>query len=197
MSIQLVCALVVPLAVWEQLRHDTLLLWAGAIATLAALSFRAWWHSRQAPPRRTASARSLRRVILHAVLLGSLWGLLPLMSYDLTDTESRYFIGMLVTGMVCAGGFALAAVPVAGTLFVAIVGSGATVALALRGGSLAPVFALQLGGYSVIVIYTVWGIGPHDGRTHGGRSQGIAPERCDLAAAQGFRGPDHGSPVGA
>ncbi|RZL30530.1 MAG: sensor domain-containing diguanylate cyclase, partial [Rubrivivax sp.] len=156
MSIQLVCALVVPLALWRESRHEALLPWAGAITMLAVLSFRAWWQSRARPPRRTASPRSLRRVLWHALLLGSLWALLPLMTYDLTDPESRYLVGVLVTGMVCAGGFALAAVPVAGTLFVALVGSGAASALALRGGALAHVFAMQLAGYSAIVIYTVW-----------------------------------------
>jgi len=156
MSIQLLCALIVPLALWQQLRHDALLLWSCAITALAAVSFRAWWQSRSGPPRRTASTRSLRRVILHAALLGSLWGLLPLLCHDLADADARYFVGMLVTGMVCAGGFALAAVPVAGTLFVALVGSGAAVAVAWRGGALAPVFAMQLGGYSAIVVYTVW-----------------------------------------
>jgi len=156
MSIQVVCAAVVPLALWGQLRHEALMLWACAIAALAALSFRAWWKSRSAPPRQTASARSLRRVVLHALLLGLLWALLPLMSHDLADPDARYLVGVLVSGMVCAGGFALAAVPVAGTLFVALVGTGAAAALALRGGPLAWVFAAQLAGYAAIVIYTVW-----------------------------------------
>jgi diguanylate cyclase (GGDEF)-like protein/PAS domain S-box-containing protein len=156
MSIQLVCALVVPAALWHQLPHAALLLWSCAIAALAALSFRAWWKSRAAPPRESASARSLRRVVLHALLLGLLWALLPLMGSGLADPEARYLVGVLVSGMVCAGGFALAAVPVAGTLFVALVGTGATVALAMRGGAMAWVFAMQLAGYAAIVVYTVW-----------------------------------------
>ena len=156
MSIQLMCALVVPMTLWQQVSHEALLVWALAITALAAMSFRAWGHSRTAPPRLTASRRSVRRVVLHALLLGSLWALLPLFTYDSNDQDARYLVGVLVTGMVCAGGFALAAVPVAGTLFVVLVGAGAAVALALRGGALAPVFAMQLAGYAAIVVYTVW-----------------------------------------
>ena len=156
MSIQLACALVVPLTLWQQVSPAALLAWAIAVAALAAISLKAWWNARRGPPRATASVRSLQRVVLHALLLGALWALLPLLAHDLADAESRYLIGVLVTGMVGAGGFALTAVPLAGTLFVALVGAGAAAGVALRGGALAPVFALQLAGYAAIVIYTVW-----------------------------------------
>ena len=156
MSIQLVCALTVPLTLWPLTSHATLLLWSAAITALAMLSLRAWWRYRRGPTRLTASPRGLRRVLLHSLVLGGLWTVLPLMSHDIGDAEAHYLVGMLVTGMVCAGGFALAAVPVASTLFVLLVGSGAALALALRGGPLAGVFATQVAGYAAVVIFTVW-----------------------------------------
>lgn len=156
MGIQLGCAAVVPVALWGWLSATVLWLWSGSLAVLALTALRAWWLGRRRPPRTTASLRALRRVVAHAAMLGSLWSLLPLLTYDLSDPEARYLVGLLVTGMICAGGFALAAVPVAATLFVAMVGTGAAVSLALRGGPLAWVFALQLAGYAAIVIYTLW-----------------------------------------
>ncbi len=156
MSIQLACALVVPIALWTLVPAVALLLWSAAISLLALVSFRAWWKARRGPPRATASLRALRRIVLHALMLGTLWALLPLMSHDVTDVEAHYLVGILVSGMICAGGFAMAAVPWAGSLFVGLMGCGATVAVALRGGPLAWAFAMQLTGYTAVVIFTVW-----------------------------------------
>lgn len=156
MSVQMACALVVPVTLWNDLPKHQLIVWAAAIGALAFVSIRAWWRSYRRPAPRTASERAISRVVLHAALLSSLWALLPAMARDLADPEARYLIGILVTGMVCAGGFALAVVPIAGTVFVAIVGVGAAAELSRRGGPLALPLTLQLIGYAAIVIYTVW-----------------------------------------
>ena len=63
---------------------------------------------------------------------------------------------MVTTGMVCAGGFALASVPVAATSYVLILGLGSAAGLGLSDHRDGVGVGLMLLTYSAIVIYSVW-----------------------------------------
>ena len=79
-------------------------------------------------------------------------GPLPLSLLGQLDAETKFFIGMIMTGIVCAGGFALNTVPAAATAWVALLGSGSVVALWRSDLNVAGGVAPLLGVYSFIVI---------------------------------------------
>lgn len=157
MPINLLNVLVVVLAVWsEPIHHAALLAWSAVVTMLALMGFLGWWHARQQPERKTASRRAMRRGATQAALLGLAWGALPLMFYADLGMVSKFYVGMVTTAMLCAGGFALSAMPVAGTAYV--VGLGAPAVLALLNSGLAHSysFAALFLVYSLVVIYSVW-----------------------------------------
>ncbi len=150
-----------------------LLLWSAAVLSLAGAGFRGWWVTRRNPRRARASRRALRHAAWQGALLAAAWGLLPALQFAQLDPELQFFVGMVTTGMICAGGFALSGVPVAATVWVAVLGSGAMAALlqadlAHRGGVM-----LMLGAYCLTVVASVW----TSARTLGARL--VAEARAD------------------
>ncbi|TDP61596.1 PAS domain S-box-containing protein/diguanylate cyclase (GGDEF)-like protein [Roseateles toxinivorans] len=133
-----------------------LLFWSLAIAGVVVLGVRAWLRLRSRPTWLSASPRALRRATHHAALLGALWAALPLALFPDSDGPGQLLIATITTGMMCAGGFALATTPAAGTAYVLIVGLGAALSLFLADFPLAlPVGALLL-IYMMIVVASVW-----------------------------------------
>ena len=88
--------------------------------------------------------------------MASLWALLPLSLFAGLDAEAQFFVGMVTTGMICAGGFALSTVPVAATAWVALLGTGSVAALWRSDLLVGAGAAAMLGVYSVIVIFCAW-----------------------------------------
>ncbi len=159
-----------PLAVVANLLNVALVLWAfradgpwafllpwGALVTLLALrGIQGWWRMRGQPPRETASPRALRRAVVAGALLASFWGALPLALLAGGTSEQQLLVATVTTGMICAGGFALATVPWAGTVYVAVLGGSGAVALFLSDLGVAATLGGLLLVYCLIVIGSVW-----------------------------------------
>ncbi|MEO8280391.1 MAG: EAL domain-containing protein [Ideonella sp.] len=155
MAVNVANAGVICLVTWSQVSHTFLLGWSAAICGLAALGLRGWLHGR-GRSRRTASMRGMRRAVVQASALSALWAVLPLSLLAKVDTGAQFIVGMVVTGMVCAGGFALSTVPAAATAWVVMLGTGSVLALWRSGMSVAGGAALMLGLYCCIVIFSAW-----------------------------------------
>jgi len=141
---------------WSSARHGFLVIWTLVLAAVVARSLRVWWRSNGRPPPASVSLRTLRRATWHAAALAALWALVPMVLFPGADGAHRMLIAAIATGMMCAGGFALATTPAAGTAYVLILGSGAAFALFASHFALAwPVGALLL-IYACIVIASVW-----------------------------------------
>jgi diguanylate cyclase (GGDEF)-like protein/PAS domain S-box-containing protein len=140
---------------WAGGQHAFLVVWALAVVALAARSLRAWAARRNAGPRETAPARAVRRATLQAALLAVLWAAMPLALFPGAAPEQQLLVATVVTGMICAGGFALATLPQAGVAYVAILGVGSALALATSGLRLAPVIGTLLLVYCGVVIASV------------------------------------------
>jgi diguanylate cyclase (GGDEF)-like protein/PAS domain S-box-containing protein len=141
---------------WPIGHHLFLACWGLGIGTLVVLGLRAWrrWRGRSAWT--TASRRALRRSTLQAALLAAFWGTMPLVLFPGADGERQVLVATITTGMICAGGFALATTPAAGTAYVLILGTGAAVALLRADMGLALPIGLLLLIYSLIVVASVW-----------------------------------------
>ena len=154
MAINLMNAVIIDIALWDQSDAVWQSVWSAVVFLMAIGGLRGWWQSRRRV-RNTASRRAVRHAAVQAALLGGVWGLLPVFVFPVIDLESKFYIGLVVTGMICAGGFALTSLPLAATAYVITIGTGATWALWHSGLELAHGFSLVLAAYCVIVIHSV------------------------------------------
>ena len=85
--------------------------------------------------------------MVHGGVFGALWGVVPVMTFPGAPAPIQLVIGCLSAGMMCAGGFVLATVPLAGCFYVGMILAGAIYALLSEGTS------LYLGLTALLVIY--------------------------------------------
>jgi diguanylate cyclase (GGDEF)-like protein/PAS domain S-box-containing protein len=155
LAANLLNVLLVAVAFWPLPQRTFVVVWGLTVGALVGHAMGAWLRSRRTL-RQTASLRALRRATLHATLLAALWALMPLVLFPGADGPRQLLVATISTGMMCAGGFALATTPLAGTAFVGILGGGAALALARSDFPLAlPVGALLV-IYCLIVLSSVW-----------------------------------------
>ena len=134
-----------------------LVAWAAAIFWAVQGGLRVWFRWRKRPNAwLSASPRVMRRAALNAAALGALWGAMPLLLFQRADGPHQLLIATIVTGMICAGGFALATTPVAGTAYVLVLGTCTAGAFFNAEFSLAWAATGLLIIYSLIVIASVW-----------------------------------------
>jgi len=143
-------------AFWNVADRALLVGWGLAVAGVVARGMRLWWRLRNRTARRKASQRALRRAVLHAGVLAGLWGLVPLLLLPGADGAHQLLVATITTGMMCAGGFVLATVPVAGTVYVLILGTSSAVALVRADFPLVWPVGMLLLVYAGIVIASVW-----------------------------------------
>ncbi|NBN78790.1 EAL domain-containing protein [Microvirga tunisiensis] len=130
------------------------LLWAGAILTTQFVALRGWWRSLRQPVE-AASPRALRAVTIHASILSALWTLGPLGLMMTDDPANLLLIACVSTGLICAGGFALATVPMAATAWVVITALAAAGTLLIEDLSVSLSILLLLCTYCLIVLGSV------------------------------------------
>ncbi len=124
-----------------------LLVWAALILLMALNYIRGWAFGRARPPGRPASRRAMRRAVWHAVLFGALWAAVPVMTLG-QALSVQLLVGSLSAGMMCAGAFVLATVPMAGLAFVAMLLVGDYYALVYAGLS-----TVNLGLTALLTVY--------------------------------------------
>jgi signal transduction histidine kinase len=132
-------------------------IWALLIFAVAISYGRNWLRDRRHQARRSASRRAIRKAILNGALFGALWGVVPAVTFPHAPLEIQLIVAGLTSGMLCAGGFVLATVPLAGVSYVALVAAGAYFAL-LQDGS--PIYvgltALMTVYIAVIIVNLNW-----------------------------------------
>ena len=129
----------------------------GACVVLTmAFGLRGWVRRRRRGPRTAASVRSMRRATREAAWLGLLWGALPALVFPTASTDLQFLLGMVITGMLCAGGFALSSTPAAATAYVGALFAGAMLAVLRWQDPIANGVAAMLVVYTGTVVYCVW-----------------------------------------
>ena len=103
--------------------------WCAVLMTCIIISSRAWITQRKHPPLERVSMRALKRTSLHATILGGILAVLPILTFDSKDPLNTLVLTSMCTGMICAGGFALATVPQAAIRYVLILTAGCEIAL--------------------------------------------------------------------
>jgi signal transduction histidine kinase len=127
-------------------------IWAFLVFALAAYYGRNWLRSRRLGTRRPSSRRAMRRVVLNGAVFGALWGVVPALCFPGAPLQIQLMIGVLTSGMMCAGGFVLAPAPLAGVAYVAMVAAGSAYALSKEHSPVYLGLAALLVSYTAVLI---------------------------------------------
>jgi signal transduction histidine kinase len=100
----------------------------GCVLTLCLSYYGRVWRrtKRRRDAGRPASGKAIGRAVLHGGLFGAVWGVVPVLVCPYNPPYLQVTVGCITAGMICAGGFILATVPLAGGLFVTLLLAGAT-----------------------------------------------------------------------
>jgi diguanylate cyclase (GGDEF)-like protein len=148
MSGNIVAALTIVLGLWPEGSGQAAFIWSFALITFALFIY---LRRRSAAGRvlRSRSTRSIRRVTFNAFLLGLLWSIPPAFFFVEAGHDLQLLMACLVIGMLCAGAFALAAVPLAAFAFILPVFAGAA------SGFLRADDRVYLGVAALLALYTL------------------------------------------
>ncbi|MDF3809655.1 PAS domain-containing sensor histidine kinase, partial [Rhodopseudomonas sp. BAL398] len=150
MTINLINAGIVMVTFWHEGPRSFLIAWAIAIGIIATMSVRAWFRARQKRPRE-ASANAIRRMIVQALILGLIWGSLPVVLFAKAEPRDQLILACLITGMISGGAFALSTVQRAGLAYMWAMVLCSAVALSLSEGSAYMITGLFLLLYAVFM----------------------------------------------
>jgi signal transduction histidine kinase/ActR/RegA family two-component response regulator len=128
-------------------------IWALLLLAVTWRFLLAWARRREA--KAVASRRAIRRVIQNAALFGLLWGVVPLATFPGAPLQVQLFVASLAAGMMSAGAFVLAAVPLAAMSYVAIVGGGALIVLLQQSSAVYLALIALLASYTVVIVVGV------------------------------------------
>jgi diguanylate cyclase (GGDEF)-like protein len=144
-------ALALVIALWGTAILGAVQLWAFVVITSSTFLYlrRRADASRSKPT--TASPRVIRRSAIYALIMGLLWGFVPLFFFEDASSQGQLVILCLTTGMICGGAFALSTIPTAAIAFMSpIVAGFAITVLHMR----QPVFYL-VAGLSIVYAFVL------------------------------------------
>lgn len=129
--------------------------WSLTLAVIIFLGAKAWLKQRNSLMPSKTSPRALKQAAIHALLLGSIWGLLPIVALDGNLGSKSVFLITVLTGMICAGGFALSSIPQAAFLYVCSLTGCFVIALTLTNFESYWPLIILLGLYAFIICSAV------------------------------------------
>ena len=143
-------ALTLPVAVAPWLRWS----WCGLLCAMCALGLVGWLRHRRKIPTRV-SPKVVRKSMLHAGVLASLWATLPWTIFPSGSPSAQILIAGVMLGMVAGGGFVLTPLAPAAVVFTAIIGVSTSAAVAQYSDRLAAVLSALMAIYTVVTIAAV------------------------------------------
>ena len=130
MGANLFNAMLVIMAVHDQLPLFEQIAWLVALVMLWAPVLRAWLHHRGRNAA-TASRRAIRSVVWNAGVLALAWGVPMIFWFPNGSPDVQLLLAVVVLGMLCGGAFGMASVPMASLLYIAVLGGASMIALAV------------------------------------------------------------------
>jgi diguanylate cyclase (GGDEF)-like protein len=116
MTVNVVNAAVISFLFWDTGVNAFLIIWSSLIGGVVIAAFLSWRRTWRKPPK-TTSERGVKRLYLHATILGAVWGAVPLALFPESDTMHQLFLAAMMTGMISGGAFGLSTVPKAGLAY--------------------------------------------------------------------------------
>jgi diguanylate cyclase (GGDEF)-like protein len=149
-------AVVLALALWNSADGWLSVAWAVGvicIATFAGLKARASW--RVSVPQ-FVSRRAIYRLVRNALILGSIWAIVPVAFFAKASNGGQLVITCLCAGMLAGGAFAFATIPIAAIAFVAPILVGTAVCLAGIGDFVYLLVAVLVVVYACVLLRGVF-----------------------------------------
>ena len=131
--------------------------WVVSLAAAVTSAGHAFYVRQTRTVRPTASVRAIRKSTLHALVLSLIWAAVPILWLSGTTIEARLMVATLITGMICAGGFALATVPTAAFVYVIVITIGSMIGVLQAFDGYVIPFGILLAGYAATVLLSVNG----------------------------------------
>ena len=97
-SVNLVNAALIAVLFWNRLGGVTPALWLAAAWLMALLQLRDWARARKAPIKKV-SERTVRQAVVHAVVVGTVWGSAGLLFFDPYSIAYQIFLAFALGGM--------------------------------------------------------------------------------------------------
>ena len=141
----IVACLVYPIA-----SPQALFSWLAAIAVVVSGAMRGWLKRKRLSPK-TSSHRTIKRAARSALLFGLIWAAVPALWLAPSQPANQIVIIAIVTGMICAGGFALATIPLGALAYVGAVCIGTFVGIAQSQNLQVEFLGMLLAIYAMIV----------------------------------------------
>lgn len=142
-------AVIIIVAFWSTPQRASVLLWGFPLITFSVFIYLKRRAAKSRRRRKTAPERLIFRAVINAFVLGCLWACLPLFFFIDAPAAGRIIIITVTIGMLCAGSFVLAPIPIAGLAYLLplVLAGGATL---VRAGE--PVYLLIIG---LLIVYSV------------------------------------------
>ncbi len=149
-------AIILAIALWHSADWLRASIWTAAVAGGAA-----WigWQSRAS--RRIAkpqfvSRRTMHRLVLNAVVLGSAWAIVPVAFFANASNGGQLVITCLCAGMLAGGALAFATIPIATIAFTTPIFIGSTICLYRIGDFVYLLVAILLAIYGFVLLRAVF-----------------------------------------
>jgi len=94
-----------------------MLVWAGVLFFVMFMGMRTWYRSRNRQERRLASPSAMRRAVANGLIVGCLWGFVPVLLLPIQADAVKLVTGIGIAGVLCAAGFVLAVLPAVAIAF--------------------------------------------------------------------------------
>lgn len=154
--INLVNVIAAAASLYNQISIPSIGLWSFFVITLNIASYKSWYKWKKNRVARSVSARTGKISVVHAGVLGIVWGALPLFFFCKIDNVAQFYIATMIIGMICAGGFALTSLPMAATAYVLSLTICFVIGIARSNFFTAKEYNFLVIIYGITVIYSVW-----------------------------------------
>ena len=94
---------------------------------------------------------------MHAAILAATWAVVPIVWFPNVDPQAQLVLGTVITGMICAGGFALATVPRAAVAYIVLLSVGSLIGLLTSDSPHRFLLTGLLVAYAVVVVMSATG----------------------------------------
>ncbi len=144
---------------WDRLPHLWLAVW-GITVTAALPIAHLWWRQLITHGHRPVAVFGAgRQLVIHVVVFGALWTVMPAIVFPQSDAGQALLIGTVVVGMICSGAFMLSPMVPAAWAFVAALGAGSVVGLLRSDYATGNSLMLLLLVYSLVMFGVVFANG--------------------------------------
>lgn len=137
-----------------QVNRIGLITWLLVLALVCAPVLLSWSRHRGQSVRKV-SPRAIQRAVAHASLLAAVWSAALLLWFEGVDTQRQLVMAVVSAGMLSTGAFVLSAIPVAGLMWIAVLGSAQLLTLLHSGVAIYGYAAMLVAMYLVIQVLAV------------------------------------------